>query len=117
MARIVAWVKAQAAKGGNLTAVPLNSAARAVLDRQAETAVAGEERVFPVQPCVHTQWRRYTKAAGLPEAFRFHYLRHTFVSWHAIAGTEEPARPSRVEEQRDGRSLRASAHAVSGGGG
>lgn len=84
----VAWVNAHDARAGNLIVVPLNATARAVLVRQGEMAVAGEERVFPVQPCEHAQWRRYTKRAGLPEGFRFHDIRHTFASWHAMAGTE-----------------------------
>jgi integrase len=86
--RSVAWVNAHDAKAGNLIVVPLNATARAVLVRQAEMAVAGEERVFPVQPCEHAQWRRYTARAGMPEGFRFHDIRHTFASWHAMAGTE-----------------------------
>lgn len=86
--RSVAWVQPDDAKAGNLIVVPLNTAARAVLARQAEMATAGEERVFPVEPCNHTQWRRYTKRAGLPQEFRFHDIRHSFASWHAMAGTE-----------------------------
>jgi integrase len=86
--RSVAWVKPDDAKAGNLIVVPLNSAARAVLARQAEMAAAGEERVFPVEPCCHHQWKRYTARAGLPEGFRFHDIRHSFASWHAMAGTE-----------------------------
>lgn len=82
--RSVAWVTPNETKAGNLIVVPLNSQARAILEAQPRTA----ERVFPVEPPCHHQWKRYTKRAGLPAGFRFHDIRHTFASWHAMAGTE-----------------------------
>jgi integrase len=33
-------------------------------------------------------WLRIRKAAGLPEDFRFHDLRHNFASYHASNGTD-----------------------------
>ena len=33
-------------------------------------------------------WRRIRKAAGLPDTIRFHDLRHTFGSYHAMNGTD-----------------------------
>jgi len=33
-------------------------------------------------------WRRVRKSAGLPDNVRFHDLRHTFGSYHAMHGTE-----------------------------
>jgi integrase len=33
-------------------------------------------------------WRRIRKAAGLPDSIRFHDLRHTFGSYHAMNGTD-----------------------------
>jgi integrase len=33
-------------------------------------------------------WRRVRKAAGLPNTIRFHDLRHTFGSYHAMNGTD-----------------------------
>jgi integrase len=36
-----------------------------------------------------TAWRKLTKAAGLP-GFRFHDLRHTFITKHAEIGTPMP---------------------------
>jgi integrase/ribosomal protein L40E len=33
-------------------------------------------------------WRRVRKAAGLPDTIRFHDLRHTFGSYHAMNGTD-----------------------------
>lgn len=83
--RGVAWVDAEDAKGGKSIAVPLNTdaqaAIRAQLDKHAELVFAGKWRVLP------DAWKRAVKAAGLPEGFRWHDLRHTFASWHAMAGT------------------------------
>lgn len=84
--RSVAWVTPDETKAGNLIVVPLNTQARTIIESQVR--VEGEERVFPVEPPCNTQWKRYTKRAGLPVGFRFHDIRHTFASWHAMAGTE-----------------------------
>lgn len=84
--RGVCWVQPIETKAGNLIVCPLNSAAKALLEQQPR--VAGEQRVFPVEPPCHHQWRRYTKRAGLPEGFRFHDIRHTFASWLAMDGTD-----------------------------
>lgn len=43
----------------------------------------GRERVDFKGP-----WRRIRKAAGLPDSIRFHDLRHTFGSYHAMNGTD-----------------------------
>ena len=34
-------------------------------------------------------WKRAVRLAGLPSWVRFHSLRHTFASWHVMAGTTE----------------------------
>lgn len=86
LARSVAWVNADEAKAGNLIVVPLNTMAKTILESQ--PVVVGEERVFPTEPPCWHQWNRYTKRAGLPKGFRFHDIRHTFASWHAMGGTE-----------------------------
>lgn len=84
--RSVAWVTPDETKAGNLIVVPLNTQARAIIESQVRAD--GEERVFPVEPPCNTQWKRYTARAGMPTGFRFHDIRHTFASWHAMAGTE-----------------------------
>lgn len=86
LARGVCWVQPIDTKAGNLIVCPINSAARALLEQQPR--VAGENRVFPVEPPCFHQWRRYTKRAGLPEGFRFHDIRHTFASWAAMDGVD-----------------------------
>ncbi len=84
--RSIAWVQPIDTKASNLIVCPLNSAARALLEEQPQTA--GDTRVFPVLPPCHHQWKRYVKRAGLPEGFRFHDIRHTFASWLAMDGTD-----------------------------
>jgi integrase len=34
-------------------------------------------------------WKRAVRLAGLPSWVRFHSLRHTFASWHVMAGTTQ----------------------------
>ena len=34
-------------------------------------------------------WKRAVRLADLPSWVRFHSLRHTFASWHVLAGTTE----------------------------
>jgi len=82
--RSVCWVQPIDTKAGNLITCPLNSAARQLLAQQPRDS----ERVFPVEPPCHHQWRRYTRRAGLPEGFRFHDIRHTFASWAAMDGVD-----------------------------
>jgi integrase len=47
-------------------------------------------------------WRRIRKTAGLPDSIRFHDLRHTFGSYHAMAGTH----PQVLQELMDHRDYR-----------
>ncbi len=83
--RGVAWIDADDAKAGQAIGVPLNTDAQAAirkqLDKHSELVFEGKWRVLP------GAWKRAVKAAGLPEGFRWHDLRHTFASWHAMAGT------------------------------
>ena len=83
--RGLAWVDADEAKGGKAIGVPLNTDALAAIRSQQgkhkELVFAGKWRVLP------DAWKRAVNAAGLPESFRWHDLRHTFASWHAMAGT------------------------------
>jgi integrase len=104
MARQVAWVHADEAKGGRDINVPLNDAAMTVLQAQ-----AGKHKrwVFPVERWERDElgtwaqqlaptgkvssaaWRKACVRAGLP-TLRFHDLRHTWASWHVQAGTPLP---------------------------
>lgn len=87
--RRTASVLASKAKSGTGRAVPLNSNAMSVVLQR-----YGKHEKF-VFARVDTQtaevdrrtFKRAVKAAGLPDTFRFHDLRHTWASWHAQAGT------------------------------
>lgn len=72
------------AKAGRRILVPLNSQAKALLEAMPEPR---EGRVWGDMTRVWCNtWNAATKRAGVP-GFRFHDLRHTWASWHAMAGT------------------------------
>ena len=77
-------VHADEAKAGERILVPLNAQARGILEaipEPREGFVFGNlKRISP------SVWERACKAAGTPW-LRFHDLRHTWASWHAMAGT------------------------------
>jgi len=77
-------VHADEAKAGERILVPLNCQAKALLQSLPEPRqgfVFGDlERISP------SVWSRACSAAGVPW-LRFHDLRHTWASWHAMAGT------------------------------
>lgn len=88
LGRKVAWIHADQAKAGEAIAIPLNTEAEAVLlERQGldPTWVFALDGV-PIYKASNRQWYRAVKAAGL-EGFRWHDLRHTWASWHVMAGT------------------------------
>ena len=83
--RGTAVVRAEDAKGKRRIIVPLNSQARALLE-----ALPGprQGRVWgDLKRVWCNTWKAAVKRAELPAGFRFHDLRHTWASWHAMAGT------------------------------
>lgn len=87
--RKTASVIASKAKSGSGRAVPLNSDAMTViLQRYGKHKQFVFARVDSQTAEVDRRtFKRAVAAAGLPEDFRFHDLRHTWASWHAQSGT------------------------------
>lgn len=85
--RHVAWIHADQAKGREAIAVPLNDAAMAVLR---ERRPKRKGWVFgcpePYWQASNRAWYDALKKAKL-KGFRWHDLRHTWASWHVMAGT------------------------------
>lgn len=93
----VAQVWAEDAKGGEPIPVALSDSAvevlQAQLGRHAEYVFVYQrgEKVRPIgKRSNNTAWRRARKEIGLPR-LRFHDLRHSWATWHAIAGTPDRA--------------------------
>ena len=76
-------VNAEDAKAGQRILVPLNAQARELLAQIPHRTGRVFDCPVRVSPSV---WKSATKQAGV-EGFRFHDLRHTWASWHAMAGT------------------------------
>lgn len=88
-ARGVAWVHADQAKAGKILTVPLNSSALDVLRRQKGRHLT---RVFtfegePVAKAGTLAFKKALARAEIGNGFRWHDLRHTWASWHVMAGT------------------------------
>ena len=82
--RRMAWIHPDQAKAKRAIPVPLNDDAVAAISAQDGKS---EKFVFPCDPMSWKAWQAVLQKVGLPEAFRWHDLRHTFASWHAMAGT------------------------------
>ncbi len=89
IARRLAWVQAKDAKGRRPIAIPLSAAAVATLRR-----VSGPREGFVFTYAgkrvgsAKTAWRKAVARACLA-GLRFHDLRHTWASWHAMSGTPQ----------------------------
>lgn len=85
--RRVAWIHADQAKSRKAIPVPLSDDAIRILNRQRGK---NERWVFPYhgRPIqeIKTAWKDATTRAGLA-GFTWHDLRHTWASWHIMAGT------------------------------
>jgi integrase len=82
-----AWIHPDQAKAGKAIPLPLNDEAMAVLDGRKGihprfVFTWRGEQIHTIGPA----WFRARTRAGL-ENFRWHDLRHTWASWHAMGGT------------------------------
>lgn len=90
MDRNIAWIEPEDSKSGHAVALPLNDAAKAILRRrwasQAPSEFCFTYNGQPVEAVNTRAWTKALKRAGL-EGFRWHDLRHTWASHHAMNGT------------------------------
>jgi len=92
IARRVTWIWAGSAKGKKHFPVPLNDDALAAL-RDCTGQNVHYVFTYRDKPIFHTTTKAWFKAcarAGIDAAFTFHDLRHTWASWHVMAGTPLP---------------------------
>ena len=84
----IAWIQPDEAKGGKAIGIPLNEVAMGVIEAQRgkHPEFVFTYRGRPVLRVNGNAWFKAVKRAGL-QGFRFHDLRHTWASYHAINGT------------------------------
>jgi len=88
LGRRVAWIHADQSKSRKAFTVPLNEDAIEILTR---LYTKGSEYIFtykgkPVARASTKAWYKKLERAGISD-FRWHDLRHTWVSWHIQSGT------------------------------
>jgi integrase len=89
MTRRVAWIRGSEAKGKRAIGAPLNRDALAILEGQRgkhDRWVFPNEDGVPYVRANNTGFRAAQKRAGIAP-LRWHDLRHTWASWHVMAGT------------------------------
>lgn len=89
MLRRRAWIHAEDAKGGEAIGVPLSDAAMAVLERQeglSDVWVFPMRNGNPLPKLKSRDWKAVIKKAKIA-ACTWHDLRHTWATWHLMAGT------------------------------
>lgn len=90
MDRKIAWVWADDAKGNRHIPVPLNNNAIEVLNQQIGTSKSTHIFTYKGNPVTRTTtaaWKKAIARAEIDPEFTFHCLRHTWASWHVMAGT------------------------------
>ncbi len=88
--RSFCWIYADQAKAGHNITVPLNADAKRLLEHLKTKRLLGQQTVFGSDWRIPTKtWRNLLRKAELPETLRFHDIRHSFASWHMMAGTDK----------------------------
>jgi integrase len=87
--RKVAWVHADQAKGNRAYSVPLSDRAMEILAARkgADVRYVFAYMGVPLTKGSNNSWYRALKTAGLEGQIQWHSLRHTWASWHIMAGT------------------------------
>lgn len=80
----MAWIHPDQAKANRSIPVPLNDDAFGAIFAQVGKS---DSLVFDFSPINWKTFQASLKRAGLPSSIRWHDLRHTFASLHAMAGT------------------------------
>lgn len=90
LARRVAWIWADTAKGKKHISVPLNDDAVTLLEAKNKVNKFGYIFTYKGEPVTRTTtaaWYKATARADIDPDFTFHGLRHTWASWHVMSGT------------------------------
>lgn len=89
LTRRVAWVWPEEMKAGKAMAIPLNNDAVEALQERlgADPRWVFTYRKKPVTRTKTKAWDAAVKRAKCPPGLRWHDLRHTWATWHVMAGT------------------------------